>query len=217
MKENSVICLMWEPWELRHKDIDLDACLNRCIPVIGTNERDERLQTYSYVAMTVVKLLLEHDIEIFDTDILILGKGHFIGPAIDLLRNMGARAADNEADLSGPPDCVVCLEHEASDCLVGKTGLYSFEGKTILPFLIHVCGNIDTEHIAECKALMTPESPAPFGFMSFTTGHIGPKPVIDLHAAGLKVGQAWLDKDTAAFKRLAKPLPNFPAMINGNL
>jgi len=216
MKSDSVICLMWEPWEFRDKDIDLEACRSMGVPILGTNESDDRLQTYKYVAMTVCKLLLERDIEIFDTDILILGKGHFVEPTMALLLSMGARVADNEQGLDNPPDCVVCMEHEENDCLVGEAGLYSLAEKESPPLLVHICGNIDTDHVAECKAPLVPEVPAACGFMSFTTGHVGPKPVIDLHAAGLKVGQAWLDEDGVALRQLAKQLPQYPALIDFN-
>jgi len=55
--------------------------------------------------------------------------------------------------------------------------------------VVHVCGALDTEAVAAADLSCLPSDPAPFGSMSYTTGYLGPRPVIDLHAAGLRVGE----------------------------
>ena len=216
LNPGAVICLMWEPWEFRSGEIDLAACDRRGIPVLGTNERDPRLQTYRYVAMTVIKLLLEHEIEIFDTDLLILGSGHFVGLTAHALTGLGARVYLDETDLPGPPDCVVCLEHHNHDCLIGDDGVFRLADCDGLPLILHICGNVDSDCVKKHGSRLVPPIPATCGFMSFTTGHVGPKPVIDLHAAGLKVGQAWLEQDKNELARLAKSLPKVTAAGRSN-
>ena len=56
LPSNAVISLMWEPWELREEDIDVNYCVSKDIPVIGTNERDTRLNTYKSVSYTHLTL-----------------------------------------------------------------------------------------------------------------------------------------------------------------
>lgn len=209
LKKDAVISLMWEPWEFRPEDIDLGACMKRKIALLGTNEHDERLQTFRYVAMTVVKLLLENQIEIFDTDILILGGSHFLPETQAMLESLGARVACHLEDCDEAPDCIICLEHKKNDCLIGLGGRIDLQSIDSSPLVIHVCGQVEVSHVKELGSLMVPEQPAACGSMSFTTGYAGPKPVIDLHTAGLKVGQAWLDKDSAALRALALPLPQY--------
>jgi len=210
LKQNAVICLMWEPWEFRPSDIDLAACKKRNIAILGTNEHDERLQTYRYVAMTVVKLLLEHNIEIFDTDILLLGSGHFFPETKELLENMGARVISQYEGNTGAPDCIVCLEHEKKESLIGAEGMVKLDSMSTTPLVIHVCGDVDLSHLDDTNTTIVPPQPASCGTMSFSTGHVGPKPVIDLHTAGLKIGQAWQDQDKETLEALALPLPQLP-------
>ena len=49
-----VIPLMWEPWEFRPEEIDIDACVERGIKVYGTNEADPRLKTMDYIGWIVL-------------------------------------------------------------------------------------------------------------------------------------------------------------------
>lgn len=212
MRVGAVIPLMWEPWEFRKEDVDLEASINRGIAIVGTNERDERLLTFRAVAMTVLKLLLENNIEVIGSDILILGQGVFAEETATLLRSLGASIFTESHLGECTPDCVICLEHHDHEkILVGSGGLYDpAERGRAYAMLLHICGRVDVNSIHDSGMLMVPKSPADLGYMSFTTGYLGPKPVIDLHTAGLKVGQAWLDDDRVSLKTLALSLPNMP-------
>ncbi len=217
MNSGGVICLMWEPWEFRKEDIDVDACRRHGIAVLGTNEHDPRLNTYAYVGLMVLKLLLEQNIELLGSTVLLLGHGPFTTHTARQLRLMGTIVYESPDECPRDVDCVVCLEHQAHDfCLVGKNGLLDLSrlaGHT--PLIIHICGNIDAAHITEHGCRCVPSVPAPCGHMSFTTAHVGPKPVINLHTAGLRIGQAWLEHDATILEELALPLPHYnciPAM-----
>ena len=50
LPNDAVIALMWEPWEHRPEDLDLEACRRRGIPVLGTNEFNS-LVKYSYLCL----------------------------------------------------------------------------------------------------------------------------------------------------------------------
>lgn len=210
LNSNAVICLMWEPWEFRPEDIDLRACMEFGIPILGTNEQDHRLQTFRYVALTVVNLLLDNNIEILDTDIVLLGGGKFFEETRNMLQSMGARVSRTLEAAQDVPDCVVCLEHGNNTCLIGEEGLVNMASTKRPPQVIHICGNLDMDHLRNVKAAVVPETPAVCGSMSFTTGYVGPKPVIDLHCAGLKVGQAWHDRDIDILQDLALSFSEYP-------
>jgi hypothetical protein len=85
MPSDSMVALMWEPWEFRPEDIDLPACNRRKIPVLGTCESDRRVGTYRYVGLIVLKLLLENEIEVYDSDILVVGSSPFLEPTVRLV------------------------------------------------------------------------------------------------------------------------------------
>jgi hypothetical protein len=207
LKPESVILLMWEPWEFRDDDIDIHACRQRNIPLIGTNERDPRLLTFTYVALTVLKLLLENNIEIHGSDILLLGAGHFIKDTVSCLSNNGARVqvlSTCGEKITNHFDAVICLEHENhSLCLLGENGVIGADiDRKQIELIIHICGKVDPVFIKRKAWRCVPKTPAKPGRMSFTTGYVGPKPVIDLHAAGLRVGQAFLEDDKKTLMEL---------------
>jgi hypothetical protein len=217
LKDGAVICLMWEPWEFRPGDLDLAACRARNIPVLGTNERDPLLRTFRSVGLLAVKLLMEQGVELLGCHVAVLGGGHFAGEARACLEALGALVTVADTPGALPPregdglpalDAVVCLEHERYDLLLAGPGGVLDTARPLpggLP-VVHVCGLLDADAALNAGCAVHPERPAAPGTMSFTTAHLGPKPVIDLHAAGLRVGQAWLDNDQQTLARLSLPL-----------
>jgi hypothetical protein len=85
------------------------------------------------------------------------------------------------------------LEHVDRQKLIGEDGLITPEEiKTINPAVVvaHVCGAVDQQTLVRAGIRYAPAHLAPAGYMSVSTAYLGPRPLIDLHAAGLKVGQA---------------------------
>jgi hypothetical protein len=89
-----------------------------------------------------------------------------------------------------PADAVVVAEHRDSTSIVGGHG--GIDPGQLLrdgTVLVHICGQVELESIRAAKLPIHPDPPAPYGKMTVTTGYAGPTPVVDLHAAGLKVGE----------------------------
>lgn len=55
MKPNSVIGLMYEAWEFRHEDVDLNACRQRGIQVVGINERHPDVDVFSFLGISTLR------------------------------------------------------------------------------------------------------------------------------------------------------------------
>ena len=53
----------------------------------------------------------------------------------------------------------------------------------------HICGNVSRAEIKRVGFPCLPERFAGPGYMSVATDYVGPRPLIDLHTAGLKVGE----------------------------
>ncbi len=211
LPEGAVISLMWEPWELRPEEIDLAACQRHGIAVLGTNESDPRLRTFDFVAVTVARLLLEQNIELLGAEVLLLGVGPFVDATRSLLERIGVRVhvlpAEAVSESWGFLDAIVCLEHtDRQHLVIGPGGLLDERTPVETDCVIHLCGPLDVAVIRRRGWRLVPDEPAPPGRMSFTTAHAGPKPVIDLHTAGLKVGEAFLRKDRETLGKLALPL-----------
>lgn len=193
LRDGCVIPLMWETWEFRPGEIDLEACRRKGIKVYGTNENDPRLRTKEYIGFVVLERLLGLKRTPLSTRVLLLGSAEFTGPVQPLLAAAGyqCRAATVDEHVSADEfDAVVLLEHKVRVELVGSERAL-IPASTLRPdqAVIHVCGEAD---LSAAPCATDPDSPAPFGFMSYTTDHADPKAVVDLHAAGLSVAEGML-------------------------
>lgn len=225
---NAASALMWETWELRNEDIDLVACQKRGIPVLGTCETHPRLQIFRYVGLVVLKLLLEANIEVFKSKVLLIGSGQLGLETKHVLQSNGCNLIhldpcenwdnndQNIARYIKEIDAVVLVEHKARFSLLGgEMGLplewFEDNGAVI----VHLCGSIDYGGLEKRSINKIPVRKIKPGYMTVTTDYVGPKPVIDLHTAGLKTGEA-LVKGMQLFGKCDKAvhfaLSNSPAM-----
>jgi len=198
LPRHAVVSLMWEPWEFRDADIDAAACMEFGIPVIGTNESDERLRIFNYVGLLAVKLLLEAAVECARSRIVVVGSDPFGGATAKALAELGAAvtrvALCENLDVTVGPlveraDAVVLVEHKDRRQLVGEQeGIrpqrFSVSGCS----LIHIAGTVDDDALARAQVVKHPSRRVVPGHMAVGTDYVGPRPVIDLHTAGLKVG-----------------------------
>lgn len=203
LKPAIVVPLMWETWEYRKEDLDLGLCRERGIPVLGTNEQHAALDTFGYLGQVALKLLHELDVEVFKSRVVVLGGGEFARRTAETLNAAGARTdtltpatfASHEPVLAAA-DALVVVEHEDRRELIGERGLIAARRlKELNPGLAiaHICGGVSQSGLERAESQFRPAILAPAGFMSASTAYVGPKPLIDLHAAGLAVGQAMAD------------------------
>ncbi len=201
-----VIPLMYEPWEFRPGDIDLAACNAKGIKVYGTNEADHRLRIMEYIGYTALYFLLEQKRSPFSTKILVLGCRQFVRPIAKVLEKNGYDFKVVETYEKGVDpslyDAFVVAELSDSRKIIGLGTEAFIQIDDIDPaaFVIHIAGNVDFNG-AEFSHV--PESPRPFGYMSYTTDFVDSQAVVDLHAAGLKVGQGMLESNRLELKGLA--------------
>lgn len=256
MKPTAVIPLMYEPWELRPQDVDLEAARERGIPVLGTNEEHPRFPIMRYVGPLVVKVLMREGLEVTGCTVVVHGTGKFGRYAAESLAALGARVLVVGAKPQGwrlpvgatwvgaslreegarremaGADAVVLTRHEAvrqvtqrpppegggpdlsgpppsgggprfiseqlhghhADVLSATGELVPEELARLAPGTVvaQLSGSsyIDRSALSAEGVRYTPlEEPGP-GFMGFTLAELGPTPVIALHTAGLKVGEA---------------------------
>ena len=194
LPSSCVIPLMWEPWEYRRKDLDLEACVKKGIKVYGTNENNNKLKTMSYIGYIVLNFLLNEKLSPFSGKILILGNKHFVLPIIEIMKINGyiyEYNFDYETSIDLKKyNAIVIAEHENNKLLIGKDGYIKDIDISEDAFLIHICGNVDFRNV-KCKTNI--KEPASFGYMSYTTDYIDNQAVIDLHTAGLKVAEGMLE------------------------
>lgn len=200
-----VIPLMYEPWEFRKEDLDLDACAKKGIKVYGTDENDPRLKTMDYIGYIILYFLLNEKISpLSQPHILLLGNKRFIEPVYNILKNNGytvKKIDDYNSPLKDDVrlfDVIILLEHKRDSLLIGDESAF-ISSDSINPetLLIHIAGNVS---IKGTHYKCIPDNPALFGNMSFTCDYIDSTAVIDLHTAGLKVAEGMIRANELALE-----------------
>lgn len=203
LKPNCVIPLMWEPWEFRPDDLDIESASRKGIKVYGTNESDHRLKTMHYIGLTVLYFLLKEKRSPFSSNILIIGCEKFNRAIEGELKKLDYSVscfltAEFNATEIREYDTIIVTEQINPKLIIGNHGEALIRSSSLAreQLVIHISGNVDFAAII-CKHY--PDNPAPFGYMSYTTDFIDPKAVIDLHAAGLKVAEGMMQAKTFGF------------------
>lgn len=195
---NAAVPLMFETWEFREADMDIEALWQRDIPVVGTDERDDRVATQQYLRALAVAVAFECDVEVLEGEFVVLGDGRMASHAAAGLEALGGsvtRLGDAAGTVSAEAvadiDVLLVIDHETDDLLVGDGGVIEpavlathAPGVTVG----HIAGPIAADDLDAAGVRYVPDDPAPRGTMSYTTGHLGPRPIVDLHAGGLRVG-----------------------------
>ena len=210
MKPTAVVPLMWETWEFRDADLDLAACRERGILVLGTNESAGPLDLYGYSGFLALKLLFELGLEGHKTRTVLLGTGPTLArPIFELFRSVGIPVewfAEGEpgsrpyahlqtfvGEHGAEVDAYVVAEHVAPLLLLGTDGLVDFDAirsANAGAAVGIVSGNVDRDGLSASGLRYAPARLRPFGYMSYAPWELGPRPVLELYGAGLKVGEA---------------------------
>jgi hypothetical protein len=207
MKPGSVIPYMREAWEYRREDVDLTACKENNIPVMGTYENYNGLDVFDACGPLAAKMLFEIGLEVKDNNIIVISRDNFGDLLFKYLSKCEARVklvGDNfnfHLENKNRIDALVIANFTTEDLIVGKGGWIDPSKLALLHpecNILQIVGKIDPETIMQSGLNFFPSVPVEPKRMSKTLAHLGPKPVIDLHAAGLKVGELMLGEMRAS-------------------
>ena len=211
MKSTAVIPLMCEAWEFRQGDVDLCRCREKGILVMGTNEDYPGLDVFDYSGWLCMKMLFEAQVEIHKSQILLVSADKFgkviekrltkAGAAVRLIPNL-RRVSEQEM---AAVDVMVVCDYGRRDQIIGSTGdidaveLAQFnQGLAIIQF----AGQLDLDGLLKAGLFVYPAHRLGPQRMALTLADLGPRPVIELHAAGLKVGELVLRRDSSLYPSL---------------
>jgi hypothetical protein len=198
MKEGAVIALMYESWEFRPSDLDLDAAKARQVMVMGTNESAAGI--FDYVQPLLVKMIFEAGLEILRNNFLIISSDNFGLKAKQILLALGAKvkligskAPFDLANLGWSRiDGIIAADVTSENVLIGEKGIISIGaiGK-IYPEtkIIQFAGEVQQGKLADRKIDYYPKHQVGARRMGQTFADLGPKAVIEYLVAGLKVGE----------------------------
>lgn len=193
MKPTAVVPLMYESWEFRQSDVDLEACHARGIAVAGTNERHQDVDVFSFLGPMAVKQIQDAGVAVLGSRVLLLCDNHF-GPFImQELESVGAeviQAGILTPDLLKPYCDVVLLALQPGETAVLDAADARMLGE-LAPgvVLVQYWGDADRPALAGAGVAMWPADPPRAGHMGILPSALGPEPIIRLQAGGLKVGE----------------------------
>jgi hypothetical protein len=217
---------MCETWELRPDDVDITACRAKGIPVLGTNEEYPGLDIFAYSGWLCLKMLFEAQIELHKSQILIVSSDKFGNVIHRQLLYCGASSrltpSLHQIKDINEVEAVVVADYTRDDMIIGPEGDITAQDLSRLApkaTIIQFAGLIDLSGLLECGLTVYPTVEPAAHRMGMTLAALGPRPVVELHTAGLKVGELmWRERQiqkqpAAVEKYLSQTMPLCQAPI----
>ena len=202
LKKNAVVSYMCEAWEVRDGDVDISYCKENNIPVAGVWENHPELEIFNGCGPLCAKICFEAGYEIYQNRITIISKDHFGAIAKSSFEGLGAKSVKifpsldsivNKEDITGV-DFIFIADYTTDLTHIGKGG-YKYPELIKNTQIIHLSGKIDYSFCVKNDISIYPERNGFSKRMTFSLAHLGVKPVIELHASGLKVGECLIKKE----------------------
>lgn len=196
MKPTGVVPYMAEAWEFRPGDVDLDACRERGIPVMGTNESHPGVNTLRACGPLCESMMTRAGVAAKDARVVVISNDPFGPVLVDHLTSAGSivtllpRPSPHAIQKA---DALVMACYRSDRFILGSRGDMTPEQlKSLAPAIrvIQFTGGADAEALNRMDIACFPPEQVPFRRMGRTLAELDPGLVIDLHAAGLKVGEA---------------------------
>jgi hypothetical protein len=193
LKSTAVIGLMYEAWEFRPEDVDLTACDQRGIKVIGVNERHPAVDVFSFLGIMAVKLLLDAGVAVYTSNILLLCDNPFRSFIEKGLVNAGAYV-DTVDSLAAAPvdktyDAVLVALKPRPEPVLSATDALSVAKYWPGALVAQYWGDLErSAFIAQNIPICPAEEPKP-GHMGILPSAVGPEPIIRLQTGGLKAAE----------------------------
>lgn len=234
LKKTAVIPLMWETWEYRGDEVELQACKDNDILVLGTYESHPDVELDPYISMLLLKLLFDMGLSCYKSKIVLISSHEFGLRLWETCKKFNIDCAWFSDDNSnarpvrtlpkfaqeniGEYDAIVVAEIKDDQCFIGENGLLKSRDLLAQNPEIKVgviAGHVEVQDMKGAGMPYVPEFIAPPKYMSYQVYQFGSMPVLELYAAGLRVGQVMsqMRRNGASIEETARyALKNSPAM-----
>ena len=218
-KKGVVIPLMFEAWEWREGDLDLEFSKKNNILVGATNERHPDVDVFNYLGDMALKMIFDAGLCSYNNSFILLCNNDF-GPFIakvlskvcgslgvcDKLENKEKYSDFNIDWLGNFPDFNVTEKYKKCDAVIftaypfDKSWIGEIDEPILIsklkkeienPFVLRYAGDI-SEQACEGKINYYPKYVSS-GHMGILPSAIGNDPIIRLQSGGLKVGELLLE------------------------
>lgn len=200
LRDDAVIALMFEAWEFRREDLDIEACARRKIPVVGVNERHPAVDVFSFLGPLAVKQLHDCGLAVLGSRIGLLCDNDFLAPLHTGLTNLGANVEtfnSVEAAHPGAWDAFVVALQPAATPRVGQAEAVHLAacapaGAVVTQFW----GDVDRAALTANGLAVWPTQSVGQGHMGILLSEIGPEPIVRLQTGGLRAAE-WVRRGGA--------------------
>lgn len=221
-KDNVVIPLMYEAWEWRDADLDIEHCKKRGIVVGATNERHPGVDVFNYLGDMALKMIFDAGMCPYKNKFILVCNNDF-GPFIAKVVSRVCEAlavCDTEANrhkydgmdidwIGNFPDIDIPEKYRNSEAVIFTA--YPFDkswiGDENLPIpvrkisegapgalLLRYAGDIDESYCSDRVGFYPAHVHS--GHMGILPSAIGNDPITRLQSGGLKVGELLLKRQT---------------------
>lgn len=199
MKPSAVISLMYESWEFRKEDVDLDYCTQKGIKVAGVNERHPSIDVFSFLGIMTVKQLLDAGIAVYKSKILLLCDNDFSEFIKQTLSNNGAKVYCfqrlDQANMEINYDAIIIALKPQDNYVLSELEVKIISQKFSDCIVVQFWGDLDRDLFYKLNILIYPTQTVKKGHMGILPSEIGPEPIIRLQTAGLKTGSVLLKRN----------------------
>lgn len=196
-----VIPLMFESWEFRSSDIDIESTLRRGDWITTINESHKLVSTFRYLGALVVDILFDLERYLINNNVLLVGKGIFCSEIEFFIQRMCGtlcRVHDfSELDQvysNTRFDIVIIADINSGVFDPGWSFLNLYKRKFAEgTLLVNLSGALPQKDFPFGRFKLIQRSNVRKGFMSLHAGDLGVEPVLRLFVASLKVASVAYD------------------------
>ena len=196
-KDSTVVPLMFEAWEARKEDVDLDYCNRRGIKVAGTNELHEDLNVFPQVGHLAAKMVFEAGYEIYGNKIAIWSDDDFGHVIEKTFLSLGADEVTVTTDFEKLVGLIPSLDFLF---ISDYDEVRSYDDPSFFDLdrlrelnrhfgILHLFGEIDSIALKNKGFNIYPPQNGNGKYMSRTLSYLGINPFFSLMVGGFKVGE----------------------------
>lgn len=221
-KNELVIPLMYEAWEWREADMDIEYIRKRGFKIGATNERHPDVDVFNYLGDMALKQIFDAGITPYKNKFILLCNNDF-GPFIaKVLADIcdGVAVIDKDENkikynpdqidwIGGFPDVRIPESYRNAEAIIftaypfdqtwigenTPVSLQKIQTQLSDPYIIRYAGDLD-EKVMENKGLRYFPQHVHSGHMGILPSAIGYDPIIRLQSGGLKAGELLLKEET---------------------
>lgn len=205
----AVIGLMFETWEFRGGDLDLDACATRGIAVAGVNERHPDVAVFPFLGPLAVRLLRGGGFDPAGRWVALLCDNPFADFILAGLRQAGAEAAGFASVAALPAggwDAVVVALDPGRHPRLGAAAFAALSRAAPGALIGQFWGDLDRTAAKRAGFAVVPAQEPKPGHMAILLNELGFEPVVRLQAGSLRAAELVFRRAPTFSGGIAEPL-----------